>query len=283
MNWLMKSRIGILTDNTAQFTIEKYPGSQLVHKLPINKTSDNVFTPPLTPGYQSDHIPHIGYQNLLPEEEDIRDTLLSLNERYDEILIPVISKKIYPLYYVIEEIITRLPNSSRFHLIDSQSMAIGLGMIVQMAASSAFRNNPIEDIKKYIRNIIPKIYAIFCVKNLHYLYLSGLLDPAQAIIGEFLDIFPCLSLENGMLVPTYKARNLRHCIDLFLEFSSEFENVRNIALLHGDGVDSQDFHTLRSRIIHQFSTASFSEHTINLATASILGPQAIGLIIMETI
>lgn len=279
----MKSRIGILTDNSAQFTVEKFPGSQLVHKLPINAASGQVFTPQFTPGNQSDHIPHFDYRNLLPGEEVIRATLLSLNDRYDETLIPVISKKINPLYYLIEETISKLPNSSRFHLIDSQSIAIGLGMIVQMAASSASRNYSIEDIKKNVRNIIPKIYAVFCVKNLHYLYLSGLLDPAQAIIGELLEIFPCLLLENGLLVPTHKAKNLRHCIDFFLEFSSEFENVKNIALVYGDGVDSQDFQTLRSRINHQFSSASFSEHKINLATSFILGPQAIGMIIMENI
>lgn len=278
----MKSRIGILTDNTAQFTTDKFLGNQLIHTLPI--------------GSDQTHFPNTAnengiikitsgscQQNHLPDEEFIRETLLSLNDTYHEIIIPVLSKQINPLFFLIKEMIDKLPNPTNFHLIDTQTISIGLGMIVQLIASLAYRGFSVDGIKKNIRNVIPKIYSIFCLKNLSFLYLSGLIDPAQAIVGEFLGITPCFLLENGQFIPTHKVKNFRHSIDLFLEFSSEFENVRSLALLHGDGYDSEDFHIFRSRINHQFSTATFSEHKINKATISILGPQTTGLVIMENI
>ncbi len=280
----MKSRIGILTDNTAQFPAEKFMGGQLVHTLSFNMF-ELVQNPALSP--ENEEIqsikPEKRHRISLPSEETIRETLLSLSDQYIEIIILVVSKQINPLFFVLEEAITKLPNSLNYHLIDSQTITIGLGLLVQIAANSAYRGVSVEEIKNTMRSVIPKIYSIFCVKNLSFLYFSGLIDPAQAVIGEMLGINPCLLLENGRLIPTHKAKNFRHAIDLFLEFTSEFENLRNIALLYGDGYNSQDFQTLRSRINHQFSTASFSEHPINGAVSCIFGPQTTGLVVMENI
>lgn len=280
----MKSRIGILTDDTTQFTNENFLGSQLVHTLSFH-VSGLIQDPVNTPDNMSEHDKKRGnrYQISLPSEETIRETFLSLSDQYDEILALIVSKHINPLYFALEEAITKIPNSAHFHLIDSQTFSIGLGLLVQIAASSAYRGFSMEEIKKNMRSVIPKIYSIFCVKDLSFLSFSGLIDPAQAVIGEMLGMSPCLLTENGRFIPTHKAKSFRHIVELFLEFSSEFENLRNIALLYGKGYNTQDFQILRSRINHQFSTASFSEHTINGAVSSMLGPQTAGIVLMENL
>jgi len=280
----MKSRIGILTDTSAQFTTEKFSGCQLVHSLPLHisefsqnrsDTTDKNGGISITPGKV--------YQISIPSEEIIREVLESLSEQYDDILVLTISKQINPLYIVLEEAIKRHPHSAHFHLTDSQTLSIGLGLLVQIAASSAYRGFSIEEIKKHIRCYIPKIYSLYCVKNLSFLYFSGLLDPAQAVTGEMLGIAPCLLMENGRFIPTHKAKNFKHTTELLLEFISEFENLRNITLLYGDGYNTQDFHTFRSRINHQFSTASFIESKINNIVSALLGPQTTGVVLVENI
>jgi DegV family protein with EDD domain len=280
----MKSRIGILTDSTAQFPTEKFLGDHLVHTLSFNiiEPAQNLIAVSKNESIQtSDPGKHV--QIAIPSEETIGEIFTSLSDRYDEIIILTVSKQINPLYFALEESIAKFPNPRQFHLIDSQTITIGLGLLVQIAANLAQRGIAAEEIKKNIRNVIPKIYAIFCVKNLSFLYFSGLIDPAQAVIGEMLGITPCLLMENGQFIPTHKAKNFRHVIDLFVEFTSEFDNLRNIALLYGDGYTTQDFQTLRSRINHQFSTTLFSEHPINGAVSAIFGPQTTGLVLMENV
>lgn len=280
----MKSRIGILTDNTAQFTAENFLGSQLVHTLSFNiieriqsSAGDGV-------DVNDQSVKHGNpYQISLPSEEIIREVFVSLCDQYDEIIILIVSKHVNPLYFMVEEAINKHAQSAHFHLIDSQTLSIGLGLLVQIAASSAYRGFSMEEIKKNIRSVVPKIYSLYCVKNLSYLYFSGLLDPAQAVIGELLGMSPCLLMENGRFIPTHKAKSLRHITELFLEFTSEFENLRNIALLYGDGYKTQDFQPFRSRINHQFSTASFSESKINRVVSTLLGPQTTGLVLMENV
>ncbi len=280
----MKSRIGILTDNTAQFPTEKFLGDHLVQTLSfdiIEPVQDHT-TASEKENYQSLE-PEKHRQIALPSEETIHDIFVSLSDQYNEIIVLTASKHINPLYFALEEAIAKFPNYRQFHLVDSQTITIGLGLLVQIAANLAQRGTAAEEIKKSIRSVIPKIYAIFCVKNLSILYFSGLIDPAQAVIGEMLGITPCLLLENGRFIPTHKAKNIKHAIDLFAEFTSEFDNLRNIALLYGDGYSTQDFQTLKSRINHQFSTTLFSEHPINDAVSAIFGPQTTGLVLMENV
>jgi DegV family protein with EDD domain len=280
----MKSRIGILTDTSAQFPAEKFLGDDLVQTLSFNIIEPGQNHTPVTENKRIQSLePGKHRQIVLPSDESIRDIFVSLSDRYDEIIVLTVSKYINPLYFALEEVTSKFPNNRQIHLIDSQTIAIGLGLLVQIAANLAQRGIAAEEIKKNIRSVIPKIYAIFCVKNLSFLYFSGLIDPAQAVIGEMLGITPCLLMENGRFIPTHKAKNFRHVIDLFVEFTSEFDNLRNIALLYGDGYLAQDFQTLRSRINHQFSTTLFSEHPINDVVSTIFGPQTTGLVLMENV
>jgi fatty acid-binding protein DegV len=87
-------------------------------------------------------------------------------------------------------------------------------------------------------------------------------------------------LEEGHLSPLEKVRTQRHLIESFQEFIEEFESPRNIVLLKG----SQNH--LRTRPLRQyvsevFPETPFSEHTMNTPLTTMLGPQTIGLTVME--
>jgi fatty acid-binding protein DegV len=121
---------------------------------------------------------------------------------------------------------------------------------------------------------------LFCIPGLSHLASVGYLSPAQAIVGEMLGLFPIFMLEEGHLSPLEKVRTQRHLIESFQEFVEEFESPRNIVLLKG----SQNH--LRTRPLRQyvgemFPETPFSEHTLNAPLTTMLGPQSIGLTVME--
>jgi fatty acid-binding protein DegV len=132
-----------------------------------------------------------------------------------------------------------------------------------------------------VRGIIPRIYTVFCTQSLTYLYRSGHLDPAQAIIGEMLGVMPFFILENGRLVPIQKVRNPRHLVDILHEFIAEFENLKHIALVQGVPPFEQEVRNLKERLNGDYPSASYSEHTLGAALATILGPRSLGVFAME--
>jgi fatty acid-binding protein DegV len=153
--------------------------------------------------------------------------------------------------------------------------------LVQAAAEAAAHGLPGARINRLVRGLIPRIYTVFCLQSLSYLAHSGLIDPAQAVVGELLGITPFFILENGRLVPIQKVRSPRHLVDLVQEFISEFSNLKHIALVQGIPPFEQEARTLRDRLNGTLSTTAFSEHTLSTALATIIGPRGLGIVVME--
>jgi DegV family protein with EDD domain len=168
-------------------------------------------------------------------------------------------------------------------IIDSLNTAIGLGLLVQAAAEYSHRGYTGREITHFIRGMVNHIYSVFCLPDLSHLYRAGLVDPAQAVVGEMLGVIPFFTLENGKLVHTQKIRSPRHLVDIMFEFVAEFENLKYLALIQGITSFEQESKNLRDRISQNIRTTPLCEHSLSLALATILGPHSIGLVAMENI
>jgi DegV family protein with EDD domain len=279
------SRVCILTDSTAQFTLPMFPGLDLVNVIPLRvQINDHIYTDgkdlktaSLSPTERGE----AGPVALPPSLEDFRQAFIMLGRKYNEIIAILLSSQLNPTYSAALEAANSVRGPASIHFIDSQTTAVGLGLIVQAAAEAAEAGATSTQISRLVRGLIPRIYTVFCVQSLSYLYRSGHLDPAQAIVGEMLGMTPFLILENGRLVPIQKIRNSRHLVDILHEFISEFGNLKHIAIMQGIPPFEQEARNLRERINGNFPSASFSEHTLGAALATILGPRCLGVVAME--
>jgi hypothetical protein len=84
----MKSRIGILTDDTAQYTVDKFSGSHLVHTLPISIDS-NSLNSVQDKNEQKQSLAYCTNRNNHQQPKKIPKTLLCLMRKYNKVIIPV--------------------------------------------------------------------------------------------------------------------------------------------------------------------------------------------------
>ncbi len=278
-------RVCILTDSTAQFTVPVFPGLDLVNVIPLRvQLDDQIY-------YDGKDLKaailsraehgEAGPIALPPSPEDFRQAFTTLGRKYNEIIVILLSSQLNPTFTAAQEAASTVRGPASIHFIDSQTTAVGLGLVVQAAAEAAEKGATSTRINRLVRGLIPRIYTVFCVQSLSYLYRSGHLDPAQAIVGEMLGMTPFFILENGRLVPIQKIRNSRHLVDILHEFISEFGNLKHIAIVQGVPPFEQESHNLRERINGNFPSATFSEHTLGAALATILGPRSLGVVAME--
>ena len=80
--------------------------------------------------------------------------------------------------------------SSKIEIIDTETIAIGQGILVRAAAKAAAAGQDVDDIIRLMRGMIPHMYSIFFVESLDYLKHDGRVDVAQAILGTMLGIKP---------------------------------------------------------------------------------------------
>ncbi len=282
-------RVCVLTDNTAQFPTPSFPGRELVNvvsldvqpKLPLQQG------PPAEPGkFKPIHLPRVAKNGSLPDVippsvETLRKAFAHLNTKYDEIIAIFLSSQLSAVYRHAIKAVDSPNRKKTVEIIDSQTVSVGLGILVQLAAKAAAEGMPAVEIKRMILGVRPHVYSVFCVQGLAYLHKMGMLVHAQAIVGEMLDVIPFLALEGGSLVPLQKIRNTRHLIESFYEFVCEFQSLKHIAILQGVPPFEQESRSLRERIHTDYADTTLSEHTINTPLASIFGPASFGLFIWE--
>lgn len=251
-------RTCILTDSTVSFTKPVFPGLDHVHVIP------QVEQPPCA-----------------PTADTFRQTFVNLGSRYHEIITLLGSAHLSPAVENARQAAASLKSPLNIQVLDSQTTAVGLGLLVQAAADSIQRGLPAQDICNQIRGMSRNIFSIFCLPDLTSLYQSGQIDQAQAIVGEMLGVIPIFVMENGQLIHVQKIRSPRHLVDILFEFVMEFEHLKFLALLQGSTFFEQECRNLRERINQNLRTPHLSEYPVNPTLATLLGPRSIGVITMQ--
>jgi DegV family protein with EDD domain len=281
----MASRVCILTDSTVQFTSTNFSGQDLVKIIPFkihlngklyHDSRDLTVTD--LPQKNSETV----YPKLIPPTpEDFLRTYISLEEEFDEIISILVSANLSPSIVNAQEAATSLFGNISVQIIDSKTIGVGLGLLVETSAEALNNGASSRDIYNLLRHQIRHLYNIFCLQSLTYYCHTAHLDPAQALVSELLGISPAIILENGNLVPIQKAHNPRQMVDLLYDFVSEFTDLRKIILIKGVLPFDQRTYHLRERIMRIFPTATYRESTLNASVASLLGPSTLGLVALE--
>jgi len=166
-------------------------------------------------------------------------------------------------------------------VIDSETISLGLSILVQKAAHLAAQSVPLGEIMRQIRGIIPRIYIVFITDTLDYLEYSHLISPAQAILGAMLDIRPFLAIEEGQIIPMEKVRSRDRAIDKLIEFAGEFSNIEQIAILQNTPYPTEQTKVLRERLDPIVGDNKPLILLYGPLLASHIGPDGIGLLVYE--
>ncbi|HVM72723.1 MAG TPA: DegV family protein [Anaerolineales bacterium] len=268
----------ILTDSTAQFTQPRFPGHERVHVIPFGiQEAERSGGRPLPGG--------LSWPNRLasPSVQEFIRFYTRLSRDYDAIVVMTLSSQLDAAMRNALAASEQFGNGVPVEVIDSQATALGLGLLVQIAAEAASRGASVKEIERLSRASIPRVYMLLCIPELTYLAHSGLMGYAQALVGEMMGILPIFTFEEGCLVPMEKVRTPRHLFEAFQDFLGEFETPVQIALISNAGHGSPRTNPLRQFVQETFPETPFGEHLIQPHLAALFGPRCIGLVVLDSL
>ena len=73
-------------------------------------------------------------------------------------------------------------------VLDSMNTSLGLGILVEAAAEAAARGEPLDELVRIVRGMVPHMYAVYFTEALDYLERSQRLSKSQSILGTMLGI-----------------------------------------------------------------------------------------------
>lgn len=265
----------ILTDSTAQFPHPNFQGHERVYIIPfVFQASERQGGEPAPADFIHLLIP--------PSPQDFIRFFDRLSRKYDSILVLTISSLLSATMEHAILAASQYNNCANVEVMDSQTTAIGLGMLVQLAAGFAAEGASLKEIDQRLRSSISSIYMLFCIPELTYLAHLGQMDYAQALVAEMMGMLPIFAFEEGRLVPMEKVRSPRHLSEAFQDYMGEFETPSLIALMRSPSRGSLRTSSIRQFVKDTFPKAVFTEHPLQPHLAALFGPKSIGLVVAES-
>ena len=168
-------------------------------------------------------------------------------------------------------------------VIDSMHTSLGLGILVEAAAEAAMRGEPLDEMVRIVRGMIPHMYGVYFTDALDYLERGKRLSKSQSILGAMLGIKPFLSVEDGEIIPMEKVRTREKAIEKLVEFVSEFSTIERVAIMQSGAQPTEDTRLLLERLEQTFPGQYFPVMMYGASLACMIGPNGLGIVIYEGI
>lgn len=277
----------IIADNAAQFTRVNFPENICLRF--INFKTEYSFSNPKEKSQNTclDFPRHITFNQSpivkLPDYNEIRELLENSVNHFDEVFIILHSKKINPVYSIIINLLNKIRGRASVHIIDSQTLSIGQGFLVQSAVDLISKHTNGNLIEEILREQVSHIYTLLCTPGLSYLHNTGFIDKGQGVVGEMLSLLPIFSLEEGKFTPIDKLKNIHGVIDYFIEYIEEFDDLLQVSFLQSTPPAIQEAKLVKQYFEENYPDAVYTEHPHNNYLASLIGPKGFGLVVIEKI
>ncbi len=214
-----------------------------------------------------------------PSASQVHAFFTRLSQQADSIVCIHTSSALHDMSDVVRRGAAGFIGRHRIIVLDTLSMSVGAGLIVEAAARAAAAGATQAEIVKIVRGMIPHMYALVFSDSLEYLEAWGRLGTAQTMLGTMLGLKPLSTMEDGDLIPVEKVRNYEHAVDKLYDFIIEFSRIEQMYLIQ-HGFESEAAQLLE-RLEVAFPRREFPVIGYPPSLAVHIGPKALGIIVHE--
>lgn len=111
--------------------------------------------------------------------------------------------------------------SDKIHVIDSEGVTMGAGMLAIKAARLAEQGMHCTEIVEEIRESVKRMKYFYIVDTLKYLHKGGRISISAAVLGSILNIKPIITIKEGKLEMVDKARGIKKALAAALDIIKE--------------------------------------------------------------
>ena len=233
------NKIALITDTTSDLSrevIEKYNINVLPFRIIYSDREylDNV-----------DITSQEVYKNMekevptssLPSMKDMEELFLRLEEQgYTHAIAITLSTGLSGIFNAIKLTSENHPGINT-HLCDSQSIALGEGLIVTECGKLIEEGKSFEEVVTAIPSIKNRIHLYFVVGTLEYLKRGGRIGKVSGTIAELLNIKPIITVDtDGKYITCEKVRGRKQSLNKLIELTNNILDKKKckVYIVHGE-------------------------------------------------
>ena len=214
-----------------------------------------------------------------PPPGDFVNIYNKLAKETDEILVITLSSKLSGTYESALNARSLVEKKCRVEVIDSLTVAMGLGLIVISAAKAAQAGASLDEVIDLVRRAIPRSHLIAYFDTIKYLAKGGRIGKARGLLGAMLSIKPILTVKDGEMSEKTKLRSRMAGMDYLYDFVAGFSHIEEVAVEHATTPDDAD--KLVERLSSVFPKERIYRSTISPVVGTYAGPDAMAVTVLE--
>ncbi len=202
-----------------------------------------------------------------------------LAEETNEILVVTLSSKLSGTYESAMNAKSMVSKKCRIEVIDSKTVAMGLGLIVIAAAKKAQTGADLNGLANLVRGAMNRSHFIVYFDTLKYLAKGGRIGKAKELLGSVLSIKQILTVKDGEMAPLTRKRSLAAGMDYLFSFVAGFASIEELAVEYTTTPDEAD--RLAERLGTIYSKERIYRSTVSPVLGTHGGPSAIAVTVLE--
>jgi len=214
-----------------------------------------------------------------PPPGDFVNIYNKLAKETDEILVITLSSKLSGTYESALNARSLVEKECRVEVIDSLTVAMGLGLIVISAAKAAQAGANLDEVIDLVRRAMPRSHLIAYFDTLKYLAKGGRIGKARGLLGAMVSIKPILTVKDGEMSEKTKVRSRMAGTDYLYDFVAGFSHIEELAVEHATTPDDAD--KLVERLSSLFPKERIYRSTISPVIGTYAGPDAMAVTVLE--
>jgi len=214
-----------------------------------------------------------------PPPSTFVDVYNKLVEETDEILVITLSSKLSGTYESALNARGSVQKKCRIEVIDSLTVAMGLGLVVIAAAKAAQAGAKLNELVDLVHSAIPRSHLVAYFDTLKYLAKGGRIGKAQGLLGAVLSVKPVLTVKDGEMSPLTRLRSRAAGMEYLYNFVAGFSHIEELAVEHTTVPDEAN--RLVERLGSLFPKERIYRSTISPVVGTHAGPGAMAVTILE--
>ena len=214
-----------------------------------------------------------------PPPGDFINVYNRLAKETDEILVIVVSTKLSGTYQSAMQAKSMIEEKCRIEVIDSLTVAMGLGLIVISAAKAAKAGADLDALADLVRKAMPRSHVTAYFDTLKYLAKGGRIGKAQGLLGAMLSIKPILTVKDGEMSPVTRLRSRAAGMDYLYNSAASYSHIEELAVEHCTTPDEAD--KLVERLSSVFPKERIYRSTLSPVLGTYAGPDALVVTVLE--
>ncbi len=126
-----------------------------------------------------------------------------------------------------------MTDATRVHVIDSQVVSMGLGLVTLAASTLAAKSADAEAIVDKVEAMRGEVQTYFSVATLEFLRRGGRIGRASALLGSVLQVKPVLCIRDGLVTPLERVRTFERALSRVVELARAVDRGKGICAIVG--------------------------------------------------